>query len=572
MSNSDSTPSTPSTSLNLSKLLSTSSPFYILLLLLGLLQAYSTELFDDEAYYWVYAQFLDWGYFDHPPMIALLIKMGVSIFPGELGVRFFIVLMGVATIWMIEKLILPSDKKLFYILVLNTALLQIGGIMAVPDVPLLFFTAVFFWAYKNFEARSTIWSSLFLAQAIAMMLYSKYHGILIILFSLLSNIKLLKRGHTWLVIILAVAFFLPHVYWQWQHGFPSIQYQLFERLSPPYRFSFTTDYLLGQLLITGPLTGWLLIWAALKYRTQTPTEKAMYWSVIGTFFIFFLSSFRSRTEANWTAMLFVPLMVLAYQYLKQHHSLSNWLYRLLPFSIILILAIRVFMMLDIDPIKGIPKDEFHGNKEWAKAIQKKANGRPVIFTNSYQRASKYWFYSGDPSFSLNTMRYRRNQYNYWPMEPALSGANPMVLGSMDTPRLKDSIITPRGKLSTDVVNGYRSFSGIVLASTDLLQTDSSGKLETALAINVYDSKVLDSASWHRPKIMLIIYRGAKQEPLIIPTGKRLFPDYLNQTVVRVQIPSELKEQKYSVRWGLEVEGFPEPTINSKLYTLINGQR
>jgi hypothetical protein len=27
-----------------------------------------------------------------------------------------------------------------------------------------------------------------------------------------------------------------------------------------------------------------------------------------------------------------------------------------------------------------------------------------------------------------------------------------------------------------------------------------------------------------------------------------------------------------VRWGLEVEGFPEPTINSKLYTLINGQR
>jgi 4-amino-4-deoxy-L-arabinose transferase-like glycosyltransferase len=103
MSNSASTPSTPSTSLNLSKLLSTSSPFYILLLLLGLLQAYSTELFDDEAYYWVYAQFLDWGYFDHPPMIALLIKMGVSIFPGELGVRFFIVLMGVATIWMIEN-------------------------------------------------------------------------------------------------------------------------------------------------------------------------------------------------------------------------------------------------------------------------------------------------------------------------------------------------------------------------------------------------------------------------------------------------------------------------------------
>lgn len=58
-----------------------SSALYIVLLLLGFLQAATTELFDDEAYYWVYAQFLDWGYFDHPPMIALLVKMGITLCP-----------------------------------------------------------------------------------------------------------------------------------------------------------------------------------------------------------------------------------------------------------------------------------------------------------------------------------------------------------------------------------------------------------------------------------------------------------------------------------------------------------
>ena len=546
--------------------------FYLSLLLLSILQAYSTELFDDEAYYWVYAQFLDWGYFDHPPMIALLIKMGISLFPGELGVRFFIVLMGVATIWLIEKILQPNDKKLFYVLVLNTALLQIGGILAVPDVPLLFFIALFFWAYQRFEEKANGWSALFLAQSIALLLYSKYHGILIILFTLFSNIQLLKRWYTWLVILLSILLFLPHAYWQWQHGFPSIQYQLFERVSPPYRFWFTTDYLLGQLLITGPLTGWLLIGSALKYRTQTSTEKAMYWSVVGTFLLFFISSFRSRTEANWTAMLLVPLIVLAYQYLKQETSLSKWLYRLLPFSLIIVLAIRVFMLLDIDPIKGVPKDEFHGNKEWAKAIREKANGLPVIFINSYQMASKYWFYTGDPSFSLNTLRYRRSQYNYWPMEQQLIGSKIMVVGSMDVPRLKDSIQTKKGKLATEVVDGFRSFSGIILSSMDKLQPNANGVLEAAVGINAFQQEVLDSALWYRPKIMLIIYQDGKKEPLVFPTGKRLFPDFVNQVFVRMPIPDTLTKDKYTVRWGLAVEGFPEPTINSKVYTLLSARK
>ena len=62
--------------------------FYAAWLVLALIQAWGTELFDDEAYYWVYSKFLDWGYFDHPPMIAVLIKIGYFIFPSELGVRY----------------------------------------------------------------------------------------------------------------------------------------------------------------------------------------------------------------------------------------------------------------------------------------------------------------------------------------------------------------------------------------------------------------------------------------------------------------------------------------------------
>ena len=58
--------------------------------LANLFTAGCSELANDEAYYHIFAQNLAWGYYDHPPMTALLVWLGESLFAGELGVRFFI--------------------------------------------------------------------------------------------------------------------------------------------------------------------------------------------------------------------------------------------------------------------------------------------------------------------------------------------------------------------------------------------------------------------------------------------------------------------------------------------------
>lgn len=56
--------------------------------IVNLVQAGCTELADDEAYYHMFAGRLAWGYFDHPPMTALLVHLG-GFLGGEIGVRFF---------------------------------------------------------------------------------------------------------------------------------------------------------------------------------------------------------------------------------------------------------------------------------------------------------------------------------------------------------------------------------------------------------------------------------------------------------------------------------------------------
>jgi len=77
--------------------------FLILITLVNLLQAYFTEITLDEAYYYQYARDLDWGYYDHPPMVALVIKISQLFFNGNLGVRFLTVLLFSGNLFLIWK-------------------------------------------------------------------------------------------------------------------------------------------------------------------------------------------------------------------------------------------------------------------------------------------------------------------------------------------------------------------------------------------------------------------------------------------------------------------------------------
>ena len=55
--------------------------------------AASVPLFDDEAYYALWARDLAFGYYDHPPMIAYMIRVGTGLTnETTLGIRLFPVL------------------------------------------------------------------------------------------------------------------------------------------------------------------------------------------------------------------------------------------------------------------------------------------------------------------------------------------------------------------------------------------------------------------------------------------------------------------------------------------------
>ena len=302
----------------------------------------------------------------------MLIRAGYFLFSNELGVRLLIVTMSTVTVLAIDSLIEKRNDRLFYGIVLSIGLLQIGSILAVPDVPLLFFTALFFLSYRKFCNQSSLINAVVLGTVAALMLYSKYHGVLVIFFTLISNLRLLTKPATWLAGFVALLLFSPHLVWQYNHDFISVQYHLLERNATDYQFGFTIEYVLGQILLAGPLVGWLLLWSSAKYRTTSPTEKALKWTFAGVYLLFFVSTFKGRSEANWTVPALIPVIVLSHQYLNTHPNLGKWVFRLLLPSLLLILAARVYMLMDITPLPWIKKDEFHKNKAWGKCCERKS--------------------------------------------------------------------------------------------------------------------------------------------------------------------------------------------------------
>ncbi|MEN8788936.1 MAG: glycosyltransferase family 39 protein [Flavobacteriaceae bacterium] len=389
--------------------------FYLLaslLLLLNLLQAYFTDLIFDEAYYWYYARELAWGYFDHPPMVALLIKLGGIFSDGELGVRLMSCFMSVASYFLLWDMVGHPKKKEyipeFFILVFSVTLLNAYGFFALPDTPLLFFLTLFLWLYKKFLDRPGVVLGLLLGLSMALMMYSKYHALLIILFVFLSNLKLAGNKYAWIAVVASLAFYSPHLLWLFENDFVSIRYHVYERPNRAYEFGdFTLGFFVNLVILFGLTFPWFYR-SIYKTRSKDLFTRALLFLTYGFILFFFVSSFNRRIQTQWLIVICIPMLIITYRAMITDKNTRRWLLRMGIANCLVLLYLRIGLVYaPLFPVHY----ESHGNKAWVQKLSKQAGDRPVVFENSYRLASMYQFYSGKPSFSLNNLTYRKNQFS-----------------------------------------------------------------------------------------------------------------------------------------------------------------
>lgn len=465
--------------------------------LINIIQAAFVEVHADEAYYWMYSRFLDWGYFDHPPMVALFMRIGDALLPNTLGLRIFSVITSTLSVYLLWQIVKPyaQNIRLFILLFLSVVLFHVYGVITTPDSPLLFFIILFFYVYQRYVAENKLKWAFFLALVIACMLYSKYHGILVLFFTILSNWKLLKRPSFWLIVFIVILAFAPHIWWQIQNNYPSFYYHVIDRSAAFYKTRFTIEYLVGELLLAGPLVGWFLYRSAVLLKTADSFVKALKFNFYGIFIFFLLSTLKGGVEAHWTLPGMICLFILAYLYLATR-PVPKWFERLAMVNIALIILARLIIIFPIGALKNVKVIAYYfGNKEWAMQIHEKAGDAPVIFKDSFQLASRYNYYTrSTKGFSHDSRYYRKNQYDLWPLEDSLRNKRVYYVlpdESHGSRLNQDTLRTPRGLFYGRWIDDVRMYQKVTINPVTLPAEWKRGALIPLqlLIENPYDTEI-----------------------------------------------------------------------------------
>ena len=377
----------------------------------NLVQAGFTELANDEAYYHMFAERLAWGYFDHPPVTALLVWAGERLFGGELGVRFFFTVLQPLYLWILWRLIRPADAgrrdaALFVVVSAATLMLQLYGFIAVPDGPLMFTTALFLLTFKWFsENRRRAW--LWMGIAMALMAYSKYHGALVVLFALAANPRQLLRPALYSSGAVALLLLVPHFVWQYEHDWASFAYHLSGRNSV-FRPGYVVEFLANVLVVFNPFFVPLYVQAWRKVKPQTPVGRALKLLPVAFIVFFMLSSLRGYVQPQWVIVSCFGLVCVLFAYARRHPRTRRYVMRAGGVTVGLIVLVRLVMIFN--PL-GIRFEVFNNPESYA-AIAAEADGRPVVFRYGYAVAAKYAFYTGGEAYCQPNIRYRTHQWQF----------------------------------------------------------------------------------------------------------------------------------------------------------------
>lgn len=188
----------------------------------------------DEAYYYDWARSLAWGYFDHPPGVALL-GLGTWLAPGSaLAGRLGTLLAGFLTLIVLVRfyrncgLQSPRDLALALLILVATLPGFAAGVVTTPDTPL-----TLAWALALHESERALAGErrrwLTAGLAVGLGLLGKYTMVLIgpvLLWAILrADPRALRTPWPYLGGLIALLVFAPNIIWNQQHDWLTMRFQ-----------------------------------------------------------------------------------------------------------------------------------------------------------------------------------------------------------------------------------------------------------------------------------------------------------------------------------------------------------
>ena len=397
----------------------------------------------DEAYYWVWSQHLQWSYFDHPPLIAYLIRLATFFGHAEWQLRLAPLLCSALTgwgIWSLANDMFGSRVGIKALVIfLLSPLAQLGFTLATPDAPLILgWTATIFFTYKSvFERKRAYYLAAGLAAGFSLL--AKYTGVLIlpglVLFLLFSTRRdELKSPWPYAGIFAALLVFLPVLLWNAGHDWASFRFQLAHGLDGERTLNLKTfgEFIALQAVALNPvffLT--FLFYGIQRFREAFAEERQAFllWPCLTVLLFFGYASLFKRVEGNWAAPAYVTGSVLLAYWLDT--SRQKWLYKTgIVMGLAMTMLLKAPELFDFLPKQLVMKRQVLGYNEMFQSAGSTISGSELVLAADYKLASLAWYYlPGNPVVHVLTNS-RQSQYDYWRENLQMAiGNNAVFFGS-----------------------------------------------------------------------------------------------------------------------------------------------
>jgi len=274
--------------------------------------------FRDEFYYIACGEHLDWGYVDHPPLVALVAwttrhLLGDSIVAARLPAA----LAGAATAIVAGLLAHELGAKRFgqglaaLAVLVATIYLPLQHILSMNAWEPLLWAGVALFVVRGVDrGRTREWMYAGVLAGIAL---QNKHSMLFFGFALVVGFvlsparrTLLARG-PWLMGGIAAAIFLPNVLWEIRHGWPTLEFMQHARAHknvalPPVAF------VLQQVLVMNPVNA--IVWASgLGWLLCAPTARG--WRFLGWAYVTLLVLFIGTGGKDYYLAPYYPMLFAA---------------------------------------------------------------------------------------------------------------------------------------------------------------------------------------------------------------------------------------------------------------------
>jgi len=377
-----------------------------------ILAASAYPLVDDEAYYWTWSRHLAWGYPDHPPAVAAMVKLTTALVgDSAVGIRLgpiFLALLSSLLIYDLARRMFDRRTALFaaagYQII---PVIAVGAIFTFPDAPFIFFWILAVWCIWRARELGRAWDWYAAGLALGLALLSKLSALFLAVslagffLTFEGDRRWLRRPEPYRAAAIALAVVLPFIAWNRNHDWITLTKTLnpvpWINLGEPLRNA--AAFLGATAAYYGPISFGLLVAALLASirLARAPDHRFAFLSWLALPLIGFtlIGSFAGIPKPHWPAPAYLMLVIAAvalWPAVRQHRRWRRAAIAGVAVNTVFVAALHVVPFLP----SSLTAQHLLG---WDRAaatvtglIERRNTPRSFVLTGSYQNASQMAYY------------------------------------------------------------------------------------------------------------------------------------------------------------------------------------